>query len=75
VVNQTVGCRGKNVVYLIAVIIATLFCFGGCSNENQTKESTTKPPLTDEVIEQTLKKHSDNWKRYDLNIDAETAAK
>jgi hypothetical protein len=72
--NQTVGYRGKNVVYLIAVIIATLFCFGGCSNENQMKELTTKPPLTDEVIEETLKKHSNNWKRYDLNIDAETAA-
>jgi uncharacterized protein YneF (UPF0154 family) len=72
--NQTVGCRGKNVVYLIAVIIAALFCFGGCSNENQMKQLTTKPPLTDEVIEQILEKHGDNWKRYDLNIDAETAA-
>lgn len=75
VANQTVGYRGKNVVYLIAVIIATLFCFGGCSNENQTKELIKKPPLTEEVIEQTLKKHSDDWKRYDVNIDAETAAK
>ena len=69
--NETVGRRGKNMIYLIALIIAALFCFGGCSNEN---EVTTKPPLTEEVIEQTLKKHGDNWKRYDLNISAETAA-
>jgi hypothetical protein len=38
------------------------------------KQLTTKPSLTEEVIEQTLEKHSNNWKRYDLNIDAETAA-
>ncbi|MTK14127.1 MAG: hypothetical protein F8N39_19305 [Clostridiaceae bacterium] len=72
--NQTVCYRGKNVVYLIAVIAVALFCFVGCSNENQTKQLTTKPPLTNEVIEETLKNHSNNWKRYDVNIDAETAA-
>lgn len=72
--NQTVGCRGKNVIYLITVIMAALFCFGGCNNENQMKQLTTKSPLTDEVIEQILKKHGDRWKRYDLNIDAKTAA-
>lgn len=72
--SQKVGCRGKNVVYLIAVIIAALFCFGGCSNENQMKQLTTKPPLTDEVIKQTLEKYGDNWKQYNLDIDAKTAA-
>lgn len=68
------GYRVKNVVYLIAVIIAALFCFGGCSNENQMKQLTAKPPLTNKVIEQTLKKHGNNCKKYDLNIDAESAA-
>lgn len=72
--NQAVGCRGNNVVFLIAVIIAILFCFGGCNNENQRKELITKPPLTDEVIEQTLGKNGNKWKRFDLNTDAETAA-
>lgn len=72
--DQTVGYRGKNVVYLIAVIIAALFCFGGCSNKNQMKQLTTKPPLTDEVIERTLEKHGDKRRPYDLNIDADTAA-
>ena len=27
------------------------------------------------MIEQTLEKHGDSWKKYELNTDAETAAK
>ncbi len=72
--NHAMSCRDKNAVYLIAVIIIALFCLGGCSNENQTEQLTTKPPLTEEAIEQTLQKYNNNWKRYDLNIDDETAS-
>lgn len=73
-VNQTVGCRGKNLVGLIVFIMVALLCFGGFINEDQTKQLTTKSPLTDKVIEQTLGNHGDKWKRFPIKIDAETAA-
>lgn len=62
----------KKEVYLIVLIIASLFAFGGCSSFKQT---STKAPLTEAAIEETLVKHNTNWKPYDLNIDAETKAK
>jgi len=62
----------KKEVYLITLVIAALFAFGGCSSFNQT---ATKAPLTEAAIEKTLVKYDRNWKPYDLSIDAETKAK
>lgn len=74
-VNHIEGCRCNYTICVIAIVIATLFCFSGCSNENQVKQGTPKPPLTDEIIAQTLKEHKITGKQLDVTTDPETASR
>ena len=70
--NQIFSCTCIKELYLIALIIVTLFAFGGCSS---FKQSATKDPLTETAVEKALVKYNSNWKPYDLKISDEEKAK
>lgn len=71
-INQIFSCIGKKELYLIALIIAALFTFAGCSS---FKQLATKTPLTETAVEKVLVKYNSNWKPYDLKISDEEKAK
>ena len=70
--NQILSCIGKKELYLIALVIAALFTFGGCSIFNP---SASKAPLTETAVENALVKYNSNWKSYDLKISDEEKAR